>query len=36
MIVGTKVESMAFPWAIVIVAMWTPPYEHYHMERLMM
>jgi len=36
MIVGTKVESMAFHWAIVRTAMWILPYEHYHMERMMM
>jgi hypothetical protein len=36
MIVGTKVESMAFNWAIVMMAMWTLPYEHYHNERMMM
>jgi hypothetical protein len=35
MIVGTKVESMAFHWAIVMTTMWTPPYEHHHMERMM-
>jgi hypothetical protein len=27
---------MAFHWAIVMTAMWILPYEHYHMERMMM